>query len=109
MLETPLPTKRRNPISAPAPAGNRQCNRVAHRIRFNRTLGFWLGGIVLGTAGCIIGALAPYEHPVAVTLSMLWWGVYVGAFGGSVGALIGVLAENISAAPPRDKEHKRRS
>jgi hypothetical protein len=101
MLKTALPTNRRTPTPSPAPAGNEEDNHVVRRLRFNRTIGFWLGGIVLGTAGCIIGAAVPYEHPVAVTTSMVWWGIYIGSFGGSVGALIGVLIEGTGTAPPR--------
>ena len=101
MLKTPLPTNRRSPTSSPAPAGNGKGKSVVRRLRFDRTIGFWLGVIVLGTAGCIIGASAPYHHPVAVTMSALWWGIYFGAFGGSVGALIGLLTESAAAAPSR--------
>jgi hypothetical protein len=104
MLKTPVSTKRRNPTHSPAPAGNEEGNRVVRRLWFNRTVGFWLGGIVLGTAGCIIGAAFPYEHPVAVTTSMLWWGIYVGSFGGGVGALMGVLLEGTAAAPSRESD-----
>jgi hypothetical protein len=104
MLKTPLLMNRRSPTSAPTPGRKGKGNRVVNRLRFNRTIGFWLGGVVLGTAGCIIGASVPYDHPVAVTASMLWWGIYIGSFGGSVGALIGVLTESISAAPSRDSD-----
>jgi hypothetical protein len=104
MLKTPLPTNWRSPTSSPAPAGNGKGKSVVRRLRFDRTIGFWLGVIVSGTAGCIIGASAPYHHPVAVTMSMLWWGIYVGCFGGSVGALIGVLTERTPAAPSRGSD-----
>jgi anti-anti-sigma factor len=74
---------------------------IGRRRRFDRTIGFWLGGIVLTTAGCIIGATLPYEHPVGVVTSMIWWGIYAGASGASVGVLLGILAESIAAAPAR--------
>jgi hypothetical protein len=61
------------------------------------TIGFWLGGAGMATGGCLLGALMPYRHPVAVALSVLWWGLYFGCFGASVGALVGVLTER---APP---------
>jgi hypothetical protein len=54
------------------------------------TVGFWLGGFVLGTGGAIVGACMHYRHPVAVTLSSLWWGIYFGCFGASIGALFGL-------------------
>ena len=62
------------------------------------TIGFWLGAAGMGTGGCLLGALMPYRHPVAVALSVLWWGLYFGCFGASVGALVGVLTDR---APPR--------
>jgi hypothetical protein len=34
----------------------------------------------------------PYHHPVAVAISVVWWAVYLGCFGASVGALSGALA-----------------
>jgi hypothetical protein len=54
------------------------------------TVGFWLGGLVLGMAGAIVGACLPYRHPVAVTMSILWWAIYSGCFGASIGALFGL-------------------
>jgi hypothetical protein len=63
-----------------------------------RTVGFWLGGAGMGTGGCLLGALMPYRHPVAVALSVLWWGLYFGCFGASVGALVGLATDR---APPR--------
>jgi len=62
-------------------------------------IGLCLGGLVLGAAGCILGALMPYRHPVAVTMSMVWWGVYCGCFGASIGALIARLTRRASAVP----------
>ena len=64
------------------------------------TLGFWLGGAGMGTGGCLLGALMPYRHPVAVALSVLWWGLYFGCFGASVGALLGVLTDRAPPRPP---------
>ena len=65
------------------------------RRRFDRVIGLWLGGIVLGTGGCILGASLPYRHPVGVTLSVLWWGFYFGCFGMWLGAVLGMWAERI--------------
>jgi hypothetical protein len=56
-------------------------------------VGFWLGGILLGAAGCIGGACLAYHHPVARVISALWWGVYIGALGASLGALLGIFAK----------------
>ena len=60
-------------------------------------LAFRIGAVVLGMAGCMLGAWMPYSHPVARTLSVLWWGVFLGCLGGSVGALACVLAERAPA------------
>ena len=57
------------------------------------TIGFWLGGGVLGMGGCILGVCMPYHHLVALMISALWWGFYLGCFGGSVGALIALFTE----------------
>jgi hypothetical protein len=63
------------------------------RRRINRTIGFWLGGVLLGAGGCLLGAFMPYEHPVGVALSILWWGIYSGCLGTSLGALLALWAE----------------
>jgi hypothetical protein len=87
--------------SAPSPIAPRHWGRprAGRRLRFGRTRGFWLGGFVLGTAGCVIGFCFPYHHPVAVTVSVLWWGFYFGWLGASVGAGLGLLAERAPASP----------
>jgi hypothetical protein len=54
-------------------------------------MGFWLGGITCGTVGCIIGLCMPYRHPVAITISAIWWGLYVGGLSAGVGAVLGLL------------------
>jgi hypothetical protein len=35
---------------------------------------------------------------------MLWWGIYIGFFGASVGALIGLLTESAAAAPSQGSD-----
>jgi hypothetical protein len=40
----------------------------------------------------------PYHHPVAVTISVVWWGLFWGGFGTWIGALVGMLAESASAS-----------
>jgi hypothetical protein len=104
MRNAALSTDRRNPTSSPVTAGNGECKSAGRRVRFDRTIGFCLGGAILGTAGCIMGACLPYHHPVAVTMSMLWWGIYLGCFGASVGGLIGMLAESAAATPSRGSD-----
>jgi hypothetical protein len=79
--------------------GEQALESLAHTGRFSPvTIGFWFGGVGLGTGGCLLGALMPYRHPAAVAISVLWWGLYFGCFGASIGALIGVLTDR---APPR--------
>jgi hypothetical protein len=46
------------------------------------TIGFGLGGGLLGTGGGLLGVGMPYHYPVAVAISVLWWGIYLGCFGG---------------------------
>jgi hypothetical protein len=50
------------------------------------SIGLWLGGLALGVGGCILDACMPYRHPVAVTISVLWWALYLGCLGASIGA-----------------------
>jgi hypothetical protein len=56
------------------------------------SLGFWLGGIFLGTVGCLLGACMPYHHQVAASMSVIWWGIYLGCLGASFGVLLGRCA-----------------
>ena len=63
------------------------------RRRFNRTIGFWLAGLSLGAVGCLVGASMPYQHPVGVAVSVVWWGIYFGCLGMNLGALVGLWAE----------------
>ena len=57
------------------------------------TIGFWLGGIALGIAGCLIGASMHHRHPVGVMAGALWWGIYFGCLGASIGAVLGSCAD----------------
>jgi len=100
------PGRRDLPRATRPPAEHPATGRL--RRRFDRTIGLWLGGALLGVGGCILGACMPYRHPVAVTISALWWGIYVGCFGASIGALLGLWAEQVSAppSPPSDGEGK---
>ena len=60
--------------------------------RFDRaSIGFWLGGATFATVGCIVGYCMPYHRPVAIAISMIWWGIYIGCLGASLGALIGLF------------------
>jgi anti-anti-sigma factor len=93
MRTAPISDRR---TSTSSPVGH--AHSPARRHRFDRTIGFWLGGAVLGAAGCIIGA-AMASHPVGVMTSMLWWGIYFGCFGASVGALLGLFTEKMVAFP----------
>ena len=63
------------------------------------TIGFWLGGGLLGTGGGLLGVGLPDHHPAAVALSVLWWGIYLGCFGASIGALLGLWAEQMPSPP----------
>jgi hypothetical protein len=63
-------------------------------------IGFWLGTISLGVAGCILGARMPYHHPVAVAISVVWWGLFCGCSGGVVGALLGMGMVRAPNPPP---------
>jgi hypothetical protein len=96
----PRSTGRRGPNPSPGTTGTGGRPGAFSRFRLDRTLGFWLGGAVLGTAGCILGAAMPYRHPVAVTANVLWWGIFLGCLGASIGALLGLWAEQKGRSPP---------
>jgi hypothetical protein len=109
MTSTPHLTNLRNPPPVSATAGDRDWEEAVRRqrgqpaakpsrSRFGRVIGLWLGCLVLGAGGCLLGAFMPYRHPVAVTISALWWGTYFGCFGAWSGALAGALAERAPAS-----------
>src|SRR5262249_15710375 len=97
-----LQERDRRKLSWPDATVLRQRKSAARSPQFARTtIGFWLGGGLLGTAGSILGVCMPYHHPVAVVISALWWGIYLGCFGASIGGLLGGWAERTSAPPSR--------
>jgi hypothetical protein len=120
MASAPCPTDLRNSTPAPITAGNVNwlsairphewllaCNPFRARIG-PIAIGFWLGGIALGIGGLILGARMPYRHPVGVSLSILWWGIYLGCFGASIGASVGAwfgLRANSGPAVPSQVSH----
>ena len=95
----PRSSGRRGPNPSPRAAATGGRTGTSSRLRFDRTVGFWLGTAVLGTVGCLVGFAMPYHHPVAVTANVLWWGVFLGCLGGSVCAVAGLWAEPTRPAP----------
>jgi hypothetical protein len=88
----------RSPVTAKQEDGRQAVRPQDRQAAANRpwdrvTVGFWLGGVALGIAGCLFGACLPYRHPVAVTISTIWWSIYFGCFGCWLGALIGTLTK----------------
>jgi hypothetical protein len=104
VASTPLVTDLRNTPPRPIPAGNGSRPRAvappppqpaanAPRRRLDRgTLGFWLGGVPLGIGGCVVGACTASGHVVDIVGSAIWWGLYFGCLGASIGALLGMWA-----------------
>src|SRR5262245_5321856 len=93
---------RGTPSASSITSGDRPRARLTRRLRFDRSIGFLLGGFILGTTGAIIGACLPYSHPVGVMISALWWGIYSGCFGASLGALLGLWAEQTLTPPSQE-------
>jgi len=89
-----------HPTIAPTSLDTPACGDLQWTVP-GRTAGFWLGGIVLGVGGCILGGCMPYSHPVGVTVSVLWWGLFFGCFGASIGAALGLWAELILDPLPK--------
>jgi hypothetical protein len=104
MIHATQSTDRRIPTPSPVAAGKRQRQRAARRRLDPVATGFWLGGLVLGTAGCVLGGWLPYHHPVARVISGLWWGIYLGCFGASIGALVGRVTKRSPAPPAREPD-----
>ena len=109
MASTPHMTDLRNLPPSLVAKGNGEWQGAVHpparlpaarrfRLRFDRGVGYCLGGVVLGAAGCLLGACMPYHHPVAVMISVVWWGLFWGGFGTWLGALLGMLAERAPAS-----------
>ena len=72
------------------------------RRRFDRVArGFLVGGLTAGAAGCVLGAGMPYERLVAVAMSVLWWGLYLGCLGASLGALLALCTQRTPVRPFR--------
>jgi hypothetical protein len=91
-------TDQRTVTCSPVRERTGQQRRALHQ-RFGRvTLGFWLGGLALGTVGGIVGAAMPYSHPIARAVSALWWGIYCGCLGASLGAILGIYTERAPAS-----------
>jgi hypothetical protein len=76
---SPYSTDRQDLSDAPIAARDRETTRAISR-RFHRGIGFWLGGVILGAGGCLWGASMPYQHPVGVAISILWWGIFFGCW-----------------------------
>jgi hypothetical protein len=101
MAQTRRPRNRRDSTASLRTPAESSRPGAVRRFRFDRTFGFWLGGLILGTVGRLIGGNVPYDHPVAVTTSALWWGLCGSCLGASVGALLGFWAKRTAASPPR--------
>jgi hypothetical protein len=89
-------------------AGEIAPQKTFHRWFDRVAIGFWLGGIVLGTAGCVLGASLSYHHPVARVISVLWWGIYLGCLGASIGALPALFLDRTPAPPSQDSGSARK-
>ena len=88
-----------------APPQSRRTRRAvasrSHRLDWVR-IGFWLGAATFGTAGGVLGGCMPYHHPVAITASVIWWGIYIGSLGASLGALAGLVLRRARPVPGSD-------
>jgi hypothetical protein len=113
VADTPRSTEVRKPPPFPIPPGTWEWQGAAsprtgpgdanpfRRPSDRVTLGFQLGGLALGAAGCLLGACLPDERPAAVALSVLWWGLYLGCLGAGLGALVALFTERAPVRPSR--------
>jgi hypothetical protein len=96
-------TEHRKPTPSPVNGGYEKTRRAVHP-RFDVVaIGFWLGAVSLGIAGCTLGVFMSSSHPVGRVVSMIWWGLYGGSFGASIGALVGLFIQPTSPAGKRGK------
>jgi hypothetical protein len=84
------------------PLGKREWQRAVRRRFDGVAVGCWLGGFVLGTVGCLLGASLSYHHPVARVIGVVWWGIYLGCLGACIGALGGLFARRVPAPPSQE-------
>jgi hypothetical protein len=88
---------------------------VRRRKRDPITIGMLAGGLILGTVGVAVAVSYSYAHSAGLAISMIWWGVYFGALGASIGALPGLFTQldrartrakknppHVSGSRPRD-------
>jgi hypothetical protein len=101
MSSIPRSADRRKLAAYPITACKGASKRVSRRLRFAAAIRFWLCVITFGTAGCLFGVSMAGRHPVALTMSVLWWGIYFGFFGWSISAWIGFLTERTPVPPPQ--------
>jgi len=94
-METPT---RRPPIPAALTRTEVPPPSLPRSRRNHVTLGFWLGGVALGAVGCLVGAALPHRYAVGAAVSIIWWSIFLGCWGASLGALVGVWRKG---KPPR--------
>jgi hypothetical protein len=109
MPNTPCTMEQSTILPSSVTQVRREQQRVPRRRWSRITLGFWLGGIICGTAGCILGASLSYHHPVARVLSVLWWDIFCGCFGASFGALPGLFLGGIRTRCSRGIRARRKA
>jgi hypothetical protein len=116
MLQLAPSTNQRTTTAAPAieygaesewavPTGVAQAGAdVVRRRRWDPiTIGMVCGGLILGAVGVAVAASYSYAYPAGLAVSMIWWGIYFGAFGAGVGALPGLFTQRVR---PRSRAKK---
>jgi hypothetical protein len=66
---------------------------VRHRGADPITIGMLAGGLLLGALGVAVAASYSYAHAAGMVISLIWWGIYFGALGASIGALPGLFTQ----------------
>jgi hypothetical protein len=89
------------------PAGMVQAGADVVRRRWDPIrIGMVSGGLILGAVGVAVAASYSCTHPAGIAVSVIWWGIYYGAFGASIGALPGLFTQR-ARARTRAKEISR--
>ena len=108
MVHSVFSAGRRGPAVARSTADAVKSPATIRRRLDRVTLGLCLGGVLPGMAGCAVGTVMPYRQAVAVALSALWWGIYLGGFGAALGAIIAEFTDRTRAVRlpgPDDARH----
>ena len=69
------------------------------------TIGMLAGGLILGVIGAAVAASYSYAHSAGLVVSLIWWAIFFGALGASLGALPGLFTQRARLHWDADTRH----